>query len=55
MSTLSSEKAKVTPKPRKTGALHGQIWMSEDFDEPDEDLERLFEPHDEATPEECID
>jgi prevent-host-death family protein len=27
---------------RKPGALRGQIWMSEDFDEPDEELERLF-------------
>jgi prevent-host-death family protein len=30
------------PKPRKPGALRGQIWMSDDFDEPDEELERLF-------------
>jgi prevent-host-death family protein len=30
------------PKPRKPGALRGQIWMSEDFDEPDEEIERLF-------------
>lgn len=30
------------PTPRKPGALRGQIWMSEDFDEPDEELERLF-------------
>ncbi len=27
---------------RKPGGLRGQIWMSEDFDEPDEELERLF-------------
>ena len=27
---------------RQLGALRGKIWMSEDFDEPDEDLERLF-------------
>ncbi len=27
---------------RPMGALRGQIWMSEDFDEPDEELERLF-------------
>ncbi len=32
----------VKPKPRKPGALRGQIWMSEDFDEPDEEIERLF-------------
>jgi prevent-host-death family protein len=30
------------PKPRKPGGLEGQIWMSEDFDEPDEEIERLF-------------
>jgi prevent-host-death family protein len=30
------------PVRRQLGALRGQIWMSEDFDEPDEDLERLF-------------
>jgi prevent-host-death family protein len=29
-------------KPRVPGALKGQIWMSEDFDEPDEEIERLF-------------
>lgn len=27
---------------RRMGALRGQIWMSEDFDEPDEEIERLF-------------
>jgi prevent-host-death family protein len=33
----------TTPhKPRKPGALRGQIWMSDDFDEPDEEIERLF-------------
>jgi prevent-host-death family protein len=30
------------PKPRKPGGLKGQIWMSEDFNEPDEEIERLF-------------
>jgi prevent-host-death family protein len=30
------------PVPRRMGALRGRIWMSEDFDEPDEELERLF-------------
>jgi prevent-host-death family protein len=30
------------PKRRKMGDLRGQIWMSDDFDEPDEELERLF-------------
>ena len=27
---------------RELGALRGQIWMSDDFDEPDEEIERLF-------------
>lgn len=27
---------------RKPGALKGQIWMSDDFNEPDEEIERLF-------------
>jgi prevent-host-death family protein len=27
---------------RRLGALRGQIWMSDDFDEPDEEIERLF-------------
>jgi hypothetical protein len=30
------------PVPRKMGDLRGQIWMSDDFDEPDEEIERLF-------------
>ena len=30
------------PVRRRLGELRGQIWMSDDFDEPDEDLERLF-------------
>jgi prevent-host-death family protein len=30
------------PVPRRLGDLRGQIWMSDDFDEPDEELERLF-------------
>jgi antitoxin (DNA-binding transcriptional repressor) of toxin-antitoxin stability system len=29
-------------KPREPGDLKGQIWMSDDFDEPDEEIERLF-------------
>jgi len=29
-------------KRRVPGDLKGQIWMSEDFDEPDEEIERLF-------------
>jgi prevent-host-death family protein len=28
--------------PRRMGELRGQIWMSDDFDEPDEEIERLF-------------
>jgi prevent-host-death family protein len=27
---------------RKPGGLRGQIWMRDDFDEPDEEIERLF-------------
>lgn len=30
------------PVRRQLGALRGQIWMSDDFDEPDEEIERLF-------------
>ncbi len=30
------------PRSRKPGALRGQIWMSDDFMEPDEEIERLF-------------
>jgi prevent-host-death family protein len=30
------------PKARKPGGLEGQIWMSDDFNEPDEEVERLF-------------
>jgi prevent-host-death family protein len=29
-------------KRRTPGDLAGQIWMSDDFNEPDEELERLF-------------
>jgi hypothetical protein len=29
-------------KRRIPGDLEGKIWMSEDFDEPDEEIERLF-------------
>jgi prevent-host-death family protein len=32
----------VEPKPREPGDLRGQIWVREDFDEPDEEIERLF-------------
>jgi prevent-host-death family protein len=31
-----------SPVRRQLGALKGKIWMSDDFDEPDEELERLF-------------
>jgi prevent-host-death family protein len=30
------------PVRRKMGDLKGKIWISDDFDEPDEELERLF-------------
>ena len=29
-------------KRRIPGDLEGEIWMSDDFDEPDEEIERLF-------------
>ncbi len=29
-------------KRRVPGDLRGKIWMSDDFDEPDEEIERLF-------------
>ena len=32
----------TAPARRRLGGLRGQIWISDDFDEPDEDLERLF-------------
>jgi prevent-host-death family protein len=32
----------AAPVRRRLGDLRGQIWMSDDFDEPDEELERLF-------------
>ena len=34
--------AEPTGRRRMPGDLRGQIWMSDDFDEPDEELERLF-------------
>jgi prevent-host-death family protein len=30
------------PVRRRMGDLRGKIWMSDDFDEPDEEIERLF-------------
>jgi prevent-host-death family protein len=30
------------PARRQLGALKGKIWISDDFDEPDEEIERLF-------------
>jgi prevent-host-death family protein len=30
------------PKRRVPGDLRGKIWMSDDFDEPDEEIERMF-------------
>jgi prevent-host-death family protein len=33
----------VEPSGRRTlGDLRSQIWMSDDFDEPDEEIERMF-------------
>jgi prevent-host-death family protein len=32
----------MEPKARKPGGLEGKIWMSDDFDAPDEEIERLF-------------
>lgn len=29
-------------EPRKPGFLKGKIWVSDDFDEPDEEIERAF-------------
>jgi prevent-host-death family protein len=38
-------------EPRKPGALKGHIWISADFDDPDEELERLiYEGSIEPTP-----
>jgi prevent-host-death family protein len=34
------------PKPRKLGGFEGQIWIADDFDAPDPDLEALFEGED---------
>jgi antitoxin (DNA-binding transcriptional repressor) of toxin-antitoxin stability system len=31
-----------TVAPRRLGALRGQMWIRDDFDEPDEEIERLF-------------
>lgn len=35
---------KIEPRrePRKLGLLEGQFWISQDFDEPDQELEDLF-------------
>ena len=30
------------PARRQMGDLKGKIWISDDFDEPDEEIERLF-------------
>lgn len=43
--------AKLVPytankEPRKLGAWRGKVWMAPDFDEPDEELIRLFEGED---------
>ncbi|MGP0103465.1 MAG: type II toxin-antitoxin system Phd/YefM family antitoxin [Solirubrobacteraceae bacterium] len=34
---------------RQMGDLRGQIWMSDDFNEPDEEIERLFGAHDRSS------
>ena len=34
------------PQPRKLGGFEGQIWIADDFDAPDPDLEALFEGED---------
>ena len=40
---LRLEPYRDRPKKRELGGLEGQIWMSPDFDEPDEELIKLFE------------
>jgi prevent-host-death family protein len=30
------------PRPRKLGGWEGKVWISPDFDEPDEEFEQLF-------------
>lgn len=37
---LSSYKEKL--KPRKSGLWKGKVWMSEDFNDEDEEINRLF-------------
>ncbi|MDO4224210.1 MAG: DUF2281 domain-containing protein [Acinetobacter sp.] len=34
LTLLSEEMPKLSKKPRKAGSAKGQIWMSDDFDEP---------------------
>lgn len=36
--------------PRVLGALAGQVWVSDDFDEPDEELAALFEGRSDGDP-----
>lgn len=38
----------ATHPPRVFGALSGQIWMSDDFDEPDDEMIALFEGSDDG-------
>lgn len=33
----------IEPFVRKPGSAKGQVWMADDFDAPDPELERLFE------------
>jgi prevent-host-death family protein len=34
-------------EPRKLGSMKGRIWMSEDFDDPDKEVEEMFYGSDE--------
>jgi prevent-host-death family protein len=34
-------------QPRQPGSMRGKIWIAEDFDAPDPDIERLFNGEDE--------
>ena len=38
------------PQPRKLGGFEGEIWIADDFDAPDPDLEVLFEGQDDDAP-----
>jgi antitoxin (DNA-binding transcriptional repressor) of toxin-antitoxin stability system len=36
--------------PRKLGGWEGKVWIAEDFDEPLDEIQRLFEGEDDAGP-----